>query len=41
MTFLKNLNVHGKLLLIVGWAVVSMALLAALPFYSAWPQGGQ
>ena len=40
MTFLKNLNVHGKLLLIVGWAVVSMALLAALPFYSAWPQGG-
>lgn len=40
MTFLKNLNLHGKLLLIVGWAVVSMALLAALPFYSAWRQGG-
>ncbi len=40
MTFLKNLNLHGKLLLIVGWAVVSMALLAALPFYSARPQGG-
>lgn len=33
MKFLKNLSLHGKLLLIVGWTIASMALLAILSSY--------
>jgi methyl-accepting chemotaxis protein len=38
MTFLKNLSLHGKLLLVVGWTIASMALLATLSFYTHWQQ---
>ena len=38
MIFLKNLNLHGKLALIIGWAVASMVLLAALSLYGQWRQ---
>ena len=36
MSVLKNLNLHGKLLLIVGWAAASMVLLATLSLYVRW-----
>jgi hypothetical protein len=38
MSVLKNLNLHRKLLLIVGWAALSMALLIALSLYNRWQQ---
>jgi methyl-accepting chemotaxis protein len=38
MRVLKNLNLHRKLLLIVGWAALSMALLIALSLYNRWHQ---
>ncbi|MBK8538283.1 MAG: cache domain-containing protein [Candidatus Competibacteraceae bacterium] len=38
MMFLKNLNLRGKLLLMVGWTVASMVLLATLSFYTHWQQ---
>jgi hypothetical protein len=38
MSVLKNLNLHRKLLLIVGWAALSMALLIALSLYNRWHQ---
>ena len=36
MSVLKNLNLHSKLLLIVGWAAASMVLLATLSLYVRW-----
>jgi hypothetical protein len=38
MSVLKNLNLHRKLLLIVGWAALSMVLLIALSLYNRWQQ---
>ena len=38
MSFLNNLNLQGKLALIVGWAVASMALLMVLSLYGHWRQ---
>ncbi len=38
MSVLKNLNLHSKLLVIVGWAAASLVLLAALSLYSRWHQ---
>ncbi|MBL8251943.1 MAG: cache domain-containing protein, partial [Candidatus Competibacter sp.] len=36
MTLLKNLNLRGKLALLVGWATASMVLLAALSLWLRW-----
>lgn len=41
MRALKNLDLHRKLLLIVGWAVASLVLLLALSLYSRWHQSLQ
>ncbi len=38
MSFLKNLSLSGKLALIIGWAVASMALLTLLSLYPRWQQ---
>ena len=38
MSFLKNLSRSGKLALIIGWAVASMALLTLLSLYPRWQQ---
>lgn len=36
MNVLKNMNLNGKLLLMAGWAVASMVLLAALSLWIRW-----
>ena len=38
MSFLKNMSLHSKLALIVGWAVASMVLLTTLSLYPRWQQ---
>ncbi len=38
MNFLKNLSLNGKLILVVGWIVASMGLLATLSLYTHWQQ---
>ena len=36
MNLLKNLSLRGKLALIVGWAIASMALLMVLSLWMRW-----
>lgn len=38
MKFLNHLSLQGKLMLIVGWTVASMALLVTLSFHTHWQQ---
>jgi methyl-accepting chemotaxis protein len=36
MNFMKNLSLHGKLALIVGWSITGMALLVVLSLWLRW-----
>ncbi|MFZ4791872.1 MAG: cache domain-containing protein [Candidatus Competibacteraceae bacterium] len=38
MSFLKNLSLCSKLMLIIGWSVASMVLLTSLSLYPRWQQ---